>query len=89
MASGGVTPGIHWVFPYQADLLTYNSLISASGKSEQWQVALFLFHQLPRKGLTPDVVTFSAAISAMEKIANGQHALALLARAKQVLAAAG
>ena len=74
------------VSSHKADLLTYNSLISALGRGEQWQLALLFLHGfLPQAGLTPDVFSFTAAISAMEKAANGDQALALLACAKRIL----
>ena len=74
------------VSSHKADLLTYNSVISALGRGEQWQLALLFLHgYLPQAGLTPDVFSFTAAISAMEKAANGDQALALLACAKRIL----
>ena len=58
----------------------------AWGRGEQWQLALLFLHGfLPKAGLTPDVFSFTAAISAMEKAANGAQALALLACAKRIL----
>ena len=46
------------------DLLTYNSLISACEKAGWWQKALHLLYEMRgAAGLTPDVVSYSAAIS--------------------------
>ena len=47
-------------------------------KEGQWQQALALLDQMREKDVTPDVITYNAAISAREKGGQWQQALALL-----------
>ena len=51
----------------EANLHAFNSTISACEKAAQWPQALVVFDALPKASLSPDVVSFSAVISAFEK----------------------
>ena len=44
-------------------------------KGKQWQEALRLFNGMKKNGITPDVITYSATISACEKGGQWQEAL--------------
>lgn len=57
MERDGVTP----------DLWTYNSLANVLGSCGEWERAVSLLDDMRARGLKPDVVTYSALISACEK----------------------
>jgi pentatricopeptide repeat protein len=62
------------------DRITYNSAISALGRSGQWQEALLLFREMQESGLPelqPCATTHNAVISACAR--GGEAALALAA----------
>jgi pentatricopeptide repeat protein len=42
--------------------VTYNALISACEKGQQWERALDTFADMKQAGVQPDVVTFSALV---------------------------
>ena len=61
----------------QPDVITYNTMISACGKTAAWSSAICLLHaRLPMQW---DVITVNSAMSSYEKVARWSHALALLA----------
>jgi len=47
-------------------------------EGSQWQQALELLAEMQAQGLEPDVITYSAAISACEKAEQWERALVLL-----------
>jgi len=47
----------------QPDIITYNSLISAYSKGEQWERAMQVFKAIPMQGLTPDIPTYNPLLS--------------------------
>ena len=50
------------------DVISLSSTISACGRSSQWQLALLLLAEMPRRhNIAPNVISYSAAISACEK----------------------
>ena len=49
------------------DSITYNALISACEKGEQFEKALAVFSALERQGVVPDAMTCNALLSACEK----------------------
>eukprot|EP00434_Breviolum_minutum_P001247 symbB.v1.2.001093.t1/scaffold33.1/size517934/45 len=49
------------------DLVIFNGLISACGKSSQWQLALELLFEVLLMSFQPDIITYGAAISACEE----------------------
>lgn len=51
---------------------------SGLGQGQQWQRAIELLEEVRRSGSKPDVVTYSAAVSACEKCRRWDNALALL-----------
>ena len=53
----------------KANLILYNTNINACGKAALWQRATCFLGELDQKSLEPNVVTTSAAISALEKAA--------------------
>lgn len=64
-----------------------NSLITALAQGAQWQKASQVFEQMHGQGCNPDVVTYTALISAFEK--GGQWRLALEVRRCLATHAAG
>eukprot|EP00434_Breviolum_minutum_P003247 symbB.v1.2.002858.t1/scaffold130.1/size334612/9 len=78
---------------FSADVMCYNSLISACGKGMgsslagggQWILAMAVLHEMMLIRLPPSNATFSAAISACEKAFRWQEALALLQQALGLL----
>lgn len=48
----------------KADLITYDALMSACQKGDQWSGSLKLLNKLKTHGLTPEAITFNVAISA-------------------------
>ena len=60
------------------DVLTYIYLHIDIYKGKQWQQALGLFPLMQRTSVPPDVISFSAVISAGEKGQQLQQALGLL-----------
>ena len=58
--------------------ITYNALISACAKGEQWQEALRLLDEMKKNNIAPDTITYSALISACEKGGEVQQGLNLL-----------
>ena len=57
--------------------------IGEIGKRRQWRRALQLFHSMQRHGVVPDVITYSALISACEKGNEPDRALKLFEAMKQ------
>ncbi len=47
----------------KADVISYNTAISACEKGGQWQRALDLLERCEFAGIKPDVITYSSAIS--------------------------
>ena len=47
--------------------MSYNKRISTCAKGKQWEGAPAMLQEMVRQGLTPDVVSYNAAISACEK----------------------
>ena len=47
-------------------MITYNALISAYGEGIQAEQVLKIFEDMKRRGLEPDVIAYSALISACE-----------------------
>eukprot|EP00439_Symbiodinium_sp_Y106_P013112 s1745_g1.t3 len=64
-------------FPHP-DIASYNSAISACGKSAQWHEALKVFETVATSKLRPTVISWSAAVSSCEKGVAWTEALALL-----------
>ena len=62
-----------------ADLVTYNSLITAMGRALRWSCALRLQQTLQEALLEPDRITFNAAMSACSRAGRWETALDLLA----------
>ena len=59
----------------------YNAMISACEKARggaEWQCAIELLDEMTERGIEPDVISYSAAISACEKGGEWQRALELL-----------
>ena len=44
--------------------ISFNSAITACGKAAQWQAAVELLWQMPSTSLTPDVISYNAAVAA-------------------------
>ena len=56
----------------QLDVITYNAnIISACQKDEQWAKALQLFGDMQDADWKPNIITYSAAISACKRVGNG------------------
>lgn len=51
-------------------------------KRKNWKAAIQLVHYMRSRGIVPDTVTYTAALSACERKANATTALALLALMK-------
>lgn len=49
------------------DVWTYNSLAKVLGSCGEWERAMGLLSDMRQRGLTPDVVSYTALISACEK----------------------
>lgn len=49
------------------NVITYNAVIAACAKGEQWKNARALLAEMTAVGLTPDVITYSSAIDACSK----------------------
>ena len=62
-----------------ADLVTYNSLITAMGRAIRWSCALRLQQTLREALLEPDRITFNAAMTACSRAGRWESALNLLA----------
>ncbi len=60
-----------------ADVIAFNSTISACEKATKWWMAIFWLQQLGICGLQGNIVTFNASISACKKSSVWQHALLL------------
>lgn len=60
-----------------ADVIAFNSTISACEKATKWWIATFWLQQLGICGLQGNIVTFNASISACTKSRVWQHALLL------------
>ena len=60
-------------------LLRRTRQIQEAGRYRQWWQAVQILHDMPRQGLQPDVITYSAAISACAKGQQPERALELLA----------
>ncbi|CAJ1378606.1 unnamed protein product [Effrenium voratum] len=74
-------PGERWIqtqVPSRVTTKTYNVAISACGKSERWQEAVWLLQALPHAALEADVVTYNAAIAACGRGRQWARAIALL-----------
>ena len=59
-------------------MIGYSAVISACEKGEQWEKALALLREIPKKRPNPEVITCSAVISACEKGEQWEKALALM-----------
>eukprot|EP00439_Symbiodinium_sp_Y106_P026461 s3016_g3.t1 len=66
-------------------VLHVNASMTAFGKATHWQACMELFFSLPELKATPDVVTYSAAISACQKGGQWQLPLELFERAEQTI----
>eukprot|EP00435_Cladocopium_sp_Y103_P067784 s167_g30.t1 len=77
--------GSHWQKALQhfkgvePDLISFNSIISAGEKGDQWPLSADLYCQLRFNNLEADVISGSATLSAYEKGSAWQNALLLLA----------
>ena len=60
-----------------ADIITYNSAISACEKLGQWQIALGLMTSMSSSATVPNMVTLSSAISCTVQAGKWQEALRL------------
>lgn len=49
-----------------ADIISYNSAISACERGRQWAMALWLLELLQEEKLQGDLITYNAAISALK-----------------------
>lgn len=49
-----------------ADIISYNSAISACERGRQWAMALWLLDLLQEEKLQGDLITYNAAISALK-----------------------
>ena len=64
--------GIFWGKPpgeilrrsLEVSQISFNSAITACGKAAQWQAAVELLWQMPSTSLTPDVISYNAAVAA-------------------------
>eukprot|EP00913_Durusdinium_trenchii_P007882 g7396.t1 len=55
----------------QANIITYNAVITACEKGEQWLEALRLLKSMPQAAVSSDVISYNATISACEKGGKG------------------
>ncbi|OLP87879.1 Adenosylhomocysteinase [Symbiodinium microadriaticum] len=62
----------------EVSLFHVNASMTAFGKATHWQACMELFFSLPELKATPDVVTYSAAISACQKALNSENSDATL-----------
>ncbi|CAK9039588.1 Pentatricopeptide repeat-containing protein At5g02860 [Durusdinium trenchii] len=67
-------------FP-KADIISYNTSMSACEKGHQWSLALRLYEELQEKALRPDHITYSVALNACQQ---WTEALELLKRLEEV-----
>lgn len=51
-----------------ADIISYNSAISACERGRQWAMALWLLELLQEGKLQGDLITYNAAISALKNL---------------------
>ena len=49
------------------NVITYNALISALGKSKRPEQALEMFKEMEQHGIVPNVIAYGALISALAK----------------------
>ena len=54
----------------QPNVITYNSLISACGKSGKAERALQFFAKMQQQGLRPNVITYNAVIIASPRLSS-------------------
>eukprot|EP00435_Cladocopium_sp_Y103_P061215 s1061_g22.t2 len=72
-----------FTLPILRDVISFNALISACEKGQQWHLALSLFGRMQQEHLQPNVITYSAAISACEQVQQWSMALLLLHEMRQ------
>jgi len=65
------------------NVFSFSAVISACGKSGQWERAVSLLEEMRQCGVPPNVISFSAAISACEKGGQWERALLLLEEMRQ------
>ena len=64
----------------EADIISFNTTISACEKGCQWEMALQVVSDMQAVEILPDAVSFSAAISACEKASQWEMALELFSQ---------
>ena len=62
----------------QADIITYNALMNAFAKSQQWQGALLWLQTASKHALQPTTVSYTTAITALRQGSQWQLAFELL-----------
>ena len=60
-----------------ADVISYNTTISACEKGSQWEIALQVLANMQPAKTLPDVISFCAAVSACEKASQWESAVHL------------
>lgn len=50
--------------------IAYNSCITACGRGQQWELALKLLQQMPSVGVTPDIISYNAAMAACGQVSS-------------------
>ena len=70
--------GRHEAKDVEMDLIHFSAAIAVCDKHKKTDKAVFLLHEMIRRGITPDVITFILAISACAKGGQRKRALILL-----------
>ncbi|CAE7582658.1 unnamed protein product, partial [Symbiodinium sp. CCMP2456] len=56
----------------EADVISYNSTISACDKGGQWQLAVHLFDSMRKSKVEADAISYSAVLAAACRTEQGQ-----------------